>query len=240
MPPRTAQSAARRRCEEQLARLDALPLDAKVNAIRPMGDDQSRLTVRVGRARFGPVHAVDRDGLGLSPGASLDAAARGRLADALAREAARADALRLLGTRSRSRRDLLHRLTQKGHDRGSAGSALDRLERVGLSDDESPARDRATGLADSGRAGPRAAEGKLRAIGIDGPTAAAAVREAYAQTDLLAQATEAAHRRARTFPTALDRPTRQRRLFGFLARRGYDHDTCRRAAQAALGGPDPD
>lgn len=234
------QSATRRRCEEQLARLEELDADAAVTALRPMGDDQSRFVVRVGRARFGPVHSVDRDGLGVRVGEPLDDAARGRLAAALSREAARADALALLRTRSRSRRDLLNRLSLKGHTRDDSGAALDRLARVGLIDDETLAGDRAGVMALSGKTGPRAAEVKLRALGIEGGVAAAAVREAYDGADLLGQAMALAERLARSLGPSLDEAARRRRLFGYLARRGYDHDICRRATEAALGRPEDD
>lgn len=240
MPAASRQSAARRRCVEQLARLGALPADAPVSAVKPFGDDPARFAIHLGRVRLGPVHAADLDALDLVVGSPLDAPARLRLAGALAREAARADALALLRTRSRSKRDLLDRLALKGHDRTPAREALDRLERVGLLDDAALARDRAAVIAESGRAGPRAAEVKLRALGIDPAAASGAVGDAYAGIDTLAQATEAAHRRARTFGPDLDRPTRQRRLYGFLARRGYDHDTCRKATEAALTGLEDD
>ncbi|MCC7387667.1 MAG: RecX family transcriptional regulator [Phycisphaerales bacterium] len=234
------QSATRRRCEEQLARLEELPADAAVTALRPVGEDDPRVVVRVGKWRFGPLHAADRDTLGLTVGDRLDAPARARLGAALSREAARTDALALLRTRSRSRRDLLHRLALKGHPLDDATAALDRLARVGLLDDGSLARDRAGVMADSGRTGPRAAEVKLRSLGIAGPVAAEAVRDAYAGADLLEQATELAHKRARSFGASLDREARQRRLYGYLARRGYDHDICRRATEAALGRPNDD
>lgn len=233
-------SATRRRCEEQLERLGTLPAGARVTALRPVGEDRSRLVVRVGKLRFGPVHSVDHDGLGLAVGGGLDPGTRAGLASAISREAARSDALLLLRTRSRSRRDLLHRLALKGHPRSDACAALDRLARVGLLDDDSLARDRAGVMADSGKAGPRAAEVKLRSLGIDGSVASRAVREAYAGVDLADQAMDLAVRRARSYGPSLDRAARQRRLFGYLARRGYDHDICRRATEAALGGLDDD
>ncbi len=230
------QSAARRRCQEQLERLDALPAETLVSAVKPMGEDHSRFSVHLGRVRLGPLHVKDLDSFTLTIGSPLDEITRSKLAEALAREAARADALALLRTRARSSRDLLHRLARKGHDRVASAEALERLARVGLIDDAAFATDRAAVFADSGTIGPRAAESKLRALGIEGPVATAAVREAYADCDLLAQATEAAHRRLKTFHPDLDEQTCTRRLYSFLARRGYDHGICRQATKAALAG----
>lgn len=231
-----AQSATVRRLREQLDRLETLEPDAPVRSLRPAGEDQSRFSVRVGRHSFGPVHAHDLDALAIDVGTPLDAPARERLARAMAREAARADALRLLRTRSRSRRDMVNRLGRKGHQRDTAAEAIDRLAAVGLIDDEAFARDRAASIAARGSAGPRAAEHKLRALGVDAALAARAVREAFEGSDLDERAADAARRRARSLGDRLDPETRRRRLYGFLARRGYDHQTCMRAVADALGG----
>ncbi|QKK08877.1 MAG: hypothetical protein HND58_12395 [Planctomycetota bacterium] len=65
-----------------------------------MGDDQTRFAIKIARNAFGPVHAKDLAALGAEIGRPLDEPARERLLDALAREAARGDALRLLRTRA--------------------------------------------------------------------------------------------------------------------------------------------
>ncbi len=234
-------SAAVRRLHEQRERLDELPLDEPVRAVRAVGDgrsasggDQTRFAVKIARRSFGPVHAKDLDTLGIVVGKPLSRDARARLADALAREAARSDALRLLSTRARAARDLLNRLARKGHDPTPAAEALERLAAVGLIDDEAFAETRALSLVRAKAAGPRAAEHKLRAQGIDPTLAGNAVREAFAEVDLLERATAAARKRARALPPTLDEPTRRRRLYGFLARRGYDHATSMNATTAAL------
>jgi regulatory protein len=158
-----------------------------------------------------------------------------RLAAALAREAARTDALRLLRARARAAQDLISRLVHKGHARADAAAAVERLGRAGLIDDEALARDRAERLAAGARLGPRAAQVKLRALGLGGGVSAEAVSDAFRGVDLLAQATEAARRRAASLRASVDEQTLRRRLFGYLARRGYDHDTCRQAVEQALG-----
>ncbi|MDQ7013533.1 MAG: regulatory protein RecX [Planctomycetota bacterium] len=227
-------SAAVRRLQEQRERLDELPIDEPVRGVRAVGDDQTRFAIKVANRSFGPVHAKDLDTLGVVVGKPLSQDARGRLEDALAREAARGDALRLLGTRARAARDLLNRLARKGHDPTPAAEALDRLAAVGLINDEGLAETRAQALARAKAAGPRAAEHKLRAQGIDSALAGKAVREAFADIDLVERATAAARKRARALSPTLDEPTRRRRLYGFLARRGYDHPTCMKATTAAL------
>ncbi|HZW09022.1 MAG TPA: RecX family transcriptional regulator [Phycisphaerales bacterium] len=236
MPSRSTKSAACQRLETQLARLADLPGDAPVTAIRPLGEDATRFQVRIGRAQFGPIHGEDIGGLGLRVGSPVGRAAGEALVAALAREAARGEALRLLRTRARAKQDLIARLVKKGHQRLHAAAAVERLERVGLIDDASLARDRAARLAEAGRLGPRGAEAKLRGAGLVAPVAKDAVAGAFRGVDLVEQAAAAAERRARSM-AGLDEPTRRRRLFGFLARRGYDHDTCRQAVARALGAP---
>lgn len=235
-----ANSAARRRAEEQLERLDAVDPERAVSAIKPTTDSTARVHVRVGRDRFGPVMQELIADAGVRVGEPLSVESRGVLAEAICIEAARTDALRLLGARARSKRDLTMRLLRKGHERAHAATAVDRLEGVGLLDDESLARDRAERIASEGRSGPRGAEVKLRSVGIDPRTASRAVTEAFRGVDTLEQAVALAQRRERSIPAGLDAPTRKRRLYGYLARRGYDHDTCRRAVERALGGADDD
>ncbi|MBK7405622.1 MAG: regulatory protein RecX [Phycisphaerales bacterium] len=228
-------SAARRRVDEQIARLDGLAPDATVTALRPTGEDAARFNLKVGRVQVGPIHADDVQQLGLRVGLPIDGAVLSALGAALAREAARADAMRLLRARPRSKMDLVRRLTIKGHEREHAGAAADRLERAGLINDEALAATRAENLAETGKAAPRAAEVKLRALGLASPVATKAVREAFQGLDLVAQATEAARKRVRALGPAIDEATRRRRVWGYLARRGYDHETCRRALDDALG-----
>jgi regulatory protein len=235
MPSRPTKSAAAQRLETQLERLGDLPADTPVSAVRPMGEDATRFLVRFGRAQFGPVHGEDVHALGLVVGAAAEREARERLAAALAREAARSDALRLLRARARAKQDLIGRLLKKGHQRVHAAAAVERLERAGLIDDAALARHRAERLVEAGRVGPRGAEAKLRGAGLSQPVTSEAVTGAFAGVDLLEQATAAATRRARSMGAGLDDATRRRRLFGFLARRGYDHETCRRAVERALG-----
>lgn len=237
---RSPKSAARQRVERQLERLAELPADATIASLVPRDEDPNRLTIRIGRFAVGPVHAQDAETLGLAPESPLDADLRSRLAEALAREAARADALRMLRARARAKHDLIRRLCRKGHERAHAAAAAERLERVGLIDDEALARDRAEQLAAANRLGPRAAESRLRTMGIDAPTSARAVTGAYEDVDLLDQAAEAARKRLRSMGSRLDPETRTRRLFGFLARRGYDHEICRLAIARALAPPPPE
>ena len=234
------QSATRRRLDAQREKLDALEPDAAITAIQPTHDELGRVHFCVKKDRFGPVHPRDYETLDLTIGSVLDDDARDQLFFAIATEAARTDALRLLGARSRARQDLLKRLIARGHHKSTAGAAIERLEAVGLIDDAAFAQDKAAHFVRAKKLGPRAAGAKLRALGLDASLVTRAIDDAFAGLDLTEQATGAARKRLRALPPTLDMPTKKRRLYAFLIRRGYDHSTCAQATQTALLANEPD
>jgi regulatory protein len=151
---------------------------------------------------------------------------------------AREAALSLLSHRQRTAKELARRLAGKGHDAAVAGEVVERLEDVGLVDDDAFARafvrDRVR-LKPKGR---RVLQQELRAKGVSGETARAAidgVLEAE-ETDDLALARQAA---ARWRPRPGEDPRRARaRLHGFLARRGFGGDALRAVLAERLADPD--
>jgi len=123
-------------------------------------------------------------------------------------------ALRLLSVRPRSRRE------------------LERLETVGLIDDERFAREFAEHQLVARRAGRRAVASGLAAKGIDRETVERILAEA--PEDDAERADELARARAeRLRSVAPDKA--YGRLVSFLVRRGHDPETARRAARSALG-----
>jgi regulatory protein len=158
-----------------------------------------------------------------------------------ASEQAHSAALRLLSHRERSRLELRSRLARKGFDALTIDQALDRLAEAGLQSDE---RFAATFTLEAHRnrgLSTNAVQGQLRRRGIDRQLAAEAATEA--PEDEEARARDLAERRAARM-TGLSPEVRARRLLGYLARRGYPPELCRRlaaeaahsAAQSAAGG----
>ena len=140
---------------------------------------------------------------------------------------ARAAALRLLAHRERSRGELRSRLSAKGYDRVVVDRVLDRLEEAGL---QSDGRFAETFAADAQRGrglSSLAVQGELRRRGVGRDLAAEAATER--PEDEEARARNVAARRAGRM-TGLPREVLQRRIVGFLARRGYPPDLCRRIA----------
>lgn len=140
-------------------------------------------------------------------------------------------ALGLLAVRARSRRELERRLLQAGFERDEVADVLDRLERVGLVDDEAFARQVAEHGFGVKRAGRRAVASTLAAAGVDPEVIAGAVRAHEGDED--ARAEDLARARAARMG-ALDPAKAFSRLTSLLVRRGYSPDVARCAARRAL------
>lgn len=140
-------------------------------------------------------------------------------------------ALRLLGARDRSRRELEVRLLRAGFEAPAVSEALDRLEEVGLVDDERFARTLAEHTISVRGSGRRAAREALFRAGVDRGTAEEAVEGVEGDDE--ARAVALARRRASRL-RGLEPGAAFRRLHGFLVRRGHDPALARRAALRAL------
>jgi regulatory protein len=142
-------------------------------------------------------------------------------------------ALGLLAVRARSRSELERRLTSAGFERDEIAETLDRLTAVGLVDDEAFARafaEHAVGTRGEGR---RAVESALFAKGVPRETIELVVSEVAGQEDESERALALARSRATRLGGA-EPVTAYRKLFSFLARRGYPPSVSREAARQAL------
>ena len=140
-------------------------------------------------------------------------------------------ALGLLAVRARSRRELERRLLQAGFEADEVGDVLDRLERVGLVDDEAFARQVAEHAFRNKLAGRRAVTGKLAAAGVP-PDLIASVVGGRGSGEEERALELAAGRAARM--GSLEPAKAFQRLTSLLVRRGYDADLARRTARKAL------
>jgi SOS response regulatory protein OraA/RecX len=111
---------------------------------------------------------------------------------------------------------------------------IDRLERVGLLDDAALAETLVRTLRERKQLGRSAITAELQRRGIDRGTIATAIEGADDDPDdELQRAVELAQQRARQLGS-LDHATAQRRLSGFLMRRGYSGSIVSTAVQRAL------
>ncbi len=140
-------------------------------------------------------------------------------------------ALGLLAVRQRSRRELERRLVGAGFDADEVDDELERLERVGLIDDEAFARALAEHAVGRRREARRVVAGRLAAAGVAGDTAASVLDDLAVDEDAQADAL-AVERAGRLAGIAPDKAFA--RLSGLLMRRGYAPEIARRSARRAL------
>jgi regulatory protein len=143
-------------------------------------------------------------------------------------------ALASLARGRRSRRELEMRLRRREATPEQIREALDRLEQAGLLSDEAVAQAEAAARLRRGEA-PMRVQQQLRRKGVAAPTVTAAVADAMREDgfDELAACRAVAEKRARSLKTT-DPVAAERRLLGFLLRRGYGGSTARRVTKEVL------
>lgn len=139
-------------------------------------------------------------------------------------------ALRALGRRGLSRRELEHRLGRAGYEPEAIAGELDRLESVGLVDDFGLAQRLVGDLQERKRLGRSAIAAEL-ARRMVAPGALEYALDLVEDGDELARARELAEKRARAL-TGLDPATSKRRLSSYLLRRGFSGSTVRAAVES--------
>jgi regulatory protein len=217
-----------------------IPTDgsALVTSIRLCTDEPDKATLRVDRVNMGRIERALLDRHHITEGTPWTEDLANTLAPILARTRALRAAIRLLSARDRSSAELRRALRQRKHDDEAITHAIERLTEFSMIDDARYARNRASAIVRTKAAGPRYIQAKLREKGLAQSHITPAVDEALEDIDLLESAIALATRAAATMPQSLDKDTRIRRISGRLARRGFDHDTVRKAVEHALGSLD--
>ncbi|MCC6170019.1 MAG: RecX family transcriptional regulator [Caldilineaceae bacterium] len=136
--------------------------------------------------------------------------------------------LRYLGIRPRSEQEMATYLAGKGYVEEVTAAALARLRARGYVDDAAFARYWVDNRTRFRPRGTRALRYELRQKGLDSPT----IDEALEEQDEDAAAWAAAAPMAARW-AGLPREEFDRKLIGFLARRGFNYAICRRVAERA-------
>lgn len=170
----------------------------------------------------------------LREGMAIDDALRREIELGEVKQEAFDHALRLVGQRRQSERELRTKLSRKEYGPAVIDAVLEDLARLGYVDDDRYAEVRAGDSARIKKHGPQRARAELIAKGVRSDTAERAVTQAYEEVDQLAMATQLARKRAPSL-ARLEPEAARRRLVGFLQRRGFDFDTVRQATEAVLG-----
>ena len=137
-------------------------------------------------------------------------------------------ALNALSTRSRSRRELERWLVQKNLPKEFIPDALDQLQARGFLDDAAFARGFVRDRAVNRRQSRRRISAELGRRGVERALADRAIAEVFEENEIdeSAQAREAALRKVRSL-SKLEPVVAKRRLYGFLARKGYGAEAIR-------------
>jgi regulatory protein len=206
-----------------------------VTAIVSAARKDGRFEVKVDGAAFATVSLDMLERLSLRVGEELT----GARAELLEREAAALAtydrAINMLAFQARSSRDLKRRLVQKGEEPADVDAAIERLVAAGFVDDAEFARQLARSKLLGSGASKRRLQQELFKRGVERGTADEAIAEVIADeaVDEDAVVREVAAKKLRSLQRD-DEPTRRRKLYAFLARRGYDGAVIRRAMGAVL------
>lgn len=213
-----------------------------------------RLTDIIESARHAGRYVVHTDGvplatvsadiierLGLRVGATLTESQ----ADGVRQEsvvlAAYDRAVGMLAVQARSSRDLKRVLVRKGEDARAVDAAIERLLALGLLDDAAYARQLARSKMVGQGASRRRVQQEMFKHGIGREQADEAIEATVADESLDEEAiVERVARKKVQSLSGLDPVTRNRRLWSFLARRGYAVDDIRRVVARVTAEPNTD
>lgn len=168
--------------------------------------------------------------LGIREGVDLSSAELDETRVAGERPLAMNRALNLLGYRARSAFEIKDRLERAGYATRTAEVVLSRLEELGYLDDEEYARNLAHER--SRKYGPRRVYTDLRKNGVAEDIIQVVLGEEFSEDSEREAAFAAASRR---YNTREKSDAQARRVYGFLARRGYSADICAEAAREYRG-----
>jgi regulatory protein len=211
-----------------------------------------RIAVEVDREVIAVVPVEVVDALGLVVHVEIPPDVMAVLADEGAALKTYDRAVRLLAARGRSIHELRRRLLMAKEPEAHVNAALERLEAMGLLDDAEYARQVARSQMVGRGYAPRRLQQELARRGVARDVADRAIDlvltedaspgsyGAEAGVDLDAAIEKLASRKLRGL-ASLDQETRSRRLYAFLARRGYDSDAIRKViAKLKTAGDDDD
>lgn len=150
-------------------------------------------------------------------------------------------ALDMLEARSRGVAELRRLLLKKGEPEPDVDAAIARLQANGLLDDADFARQLTRSKAVGAGLSRRRIQQELSKRGVAREISDDAIEAVFDEEAIDEDASiERVARKKLKMLTKVDAPTRKRRLYGYLARRGYDSDDIQRVLRVVLDGPGND
>ncbi len=194
-----------------------------ITALRENPRKPGRYSVLVDGKSVAIVNAAYLHDAGLRVGTVIDEAVGDRLLMAARKLEAFDRAAAALGRRARSAHELERWLLQRGFDRADVTDAVQRLTEVGAIDDSQFARAFARSRALGKGMSKRRLTQELARRGVDRHMADAAIAEVLEEESVDERALlEAAARKKLAVLHGQEPDTVRKRLYGYLARRGYD------------------
>ena len=147
----------------------------------------------------------------------------------------------MLEARARGINELRRLLIKKGEPEGDVDAAIERLKSSGILDDANFARQLTRSKAIGAGLSRRRIGQELAKRGVSREISDQAIESVFDDEgiDEAASIDRVARKKLRML-TKVDDATRRRRLYAFLARRGYDHDDISRVLQTLLTNSDAD
>ncbi|MCA9311823.1 MAG: regulatory protein RecX, partial [Phycisphaerales bacterium] len=205
-----------------------------ITALKPIDAAARRWSVEVNGTEVAKIGYERLTTLRLQRGTPWTAEIERAVTAAAAEDNLREYALRVLARHPCSRARMDDKLRRRGGDDATRAALLDDLERMGILDDPTLADSVVRSELTRQPAGQRLLEQKLIAKGIDRGEARRAVDDALDGRDPLSDALEAGTKKLRSLQRLPDVNTQRRRLYAFLARRGFDGDTCAEAVRRLI------
>lgn len=208
---------------------------AILTAILPSARKPGRFELLVDRELIAVVSLETVERLGLRVGADVEPHREAIAGDAAAL-ATYDRAVNMLAARARSATDLRRQLVRKGEPASLADAAIARLQAAGFLDDAAYARAFTRSKALGGGAARRRVQQELSRKGVARDVADQAVAEVYEEEEIDEGASldRLVQKRLRSL-AKLAPEVRDRRLWSYLARRGFDADAIRKAIERATG-----
>jgi regulatory protein len=197
-----------------------------ITSITTSPRDTRLMTVKVGNRAVAtlPVRVIEELNLGL--GEMWDDALAARVHDAVAFQRAFEAAMKKVNRTALSRRRMAEKLKLGGIEEAMIDRVLDRLVEIGAVDDEAYGRALVNEIQARKPAGPALLRAKLRQKGLENKLIDKLLAEVKEDptADPVGDAAELARKKLRSM-ARLEPQVRKRRLWGALARRGFDGDT---------------
>jgi regulatory protein len=206
-----------------------------ITAITPSVRPEGRFAIEVDGARVAVVGLETIERLALRTGAPFDPVRADVERDAAILHV-QDRALNMLAARGRASKELRRLLVRKGEAPELVDIVVERLQRAGFLDDEAYARAVARAKAVGQGHSRRRVGQELFRRGVDREVADAAIADTFEEeaVDEESLVERAARKKARSL-AGLEPAVRDRRLYAFLARRGFDGDAIRRAMKTVTG-----